>query len=61
MDTHDPLRILAADLSLRCPGFAVLTYAEGIVTIEKRCHLNSRKTKAGHGETLTAIYELLSG
>ncbi len=61
MDTHNPLRILAADLSLRCPGFAILVYSEGRVTVEKLCHLNSRKTKSGHGETLAAIYDLLSG
>ena len=55
----DSLRILAADLSLRCPGFAVLRYEDGGVRIERLCHLNMRNSKAGHGEILAAIYDLL--
>ncbi len=56
----DPLRLLCADLSLRCPGFAVLRFEAGKVHIERLCHLNSRGTKKGHGEILTDIYTLLS-
>lgn len=59
MDLPESLRILAADLSLRCPGFAIQQYENGTVRIERLCHLNMRSSKAGHGEILDAIYDLL--
>ena len=60
MDTPEPMRILCADLSLRCPGFAILRYIDGKASIEKLCHLDSRSKKAGHGEILRAIFDLLT-
>lgn len=56
--TPDRLRILAADLSLRRPGFAVLQYEGGKVSMERLCHLDNRK--GGHGEILSAIYDLIA-
>ena len=52
------LRILAADLSLRRPGFAVLQYEGGKVSMERLCHLDNRK--GGHGEILSATYDLIA-
>lgn len=60
MATPDKIRILAADLSLRCPGFAVLQWRDGKVHIEKLCHLDSRKSKASHGEILFHISNLIA-
>ena len=60
MATPDRLRILAADLSLRCPGFAVLQYEGGKVSIERLCHLDNRRSKAAYGEILCAIYDLIA-
>ena len=54
------LRILAADLSLRRPGFAVLQYEGGKVSIELLCHLDNRRSRAGHGEILSAICDLIT-
>ena len=59
MDKPDRMRILCADLSLRCPGFAILRYEDGKAAVEKLCHLDSRGSKAGHGEILSAIYDLM--
>ena len=59
--TPDRLRILAADLSLRRPGFAVLQYEGGKVSIERLCHLDNRKSRAGYGEILSAICGLITG
>lgn len=58
MATPEHLRILAADLSLRCPGFAILRLEKETITVERLCHLCS-KTGISHGETLAAIYQLL--
>ena len=60
MATPDRLRILAADLSLRCPGFAVLQYEGGKVSIGRLCHLDNRRSKAAYGEILCAIYDLIA-
>lgn len=54
------LRILAADLSLRRPGFAVLQYEGGKVSIERLCHLDNRKSRTSHGEILSAICDLIT-
>ena len=59
--TPDRLRILAADLSLRRPGFAVLQYEGGKVSIVRLCHLDNRKSRASHGEILSAICDLITG
>ena len=56
--TPDRLRILAADLSLCRPGFAVLQYEGGKVSMERLCHLDNRK--GGHGEILSATYDLIA-
>ena len=61
MATPDRLRILAADLSLRCPGFAVLQYEGGKVSIERLCHLDNRRSRASYGEILAAICGLITG
>ena len=58
MAMPERLRILAADLSLRCPGFAVLQYEGGKVSMERLCHLDNRKD--GHGEILSATYDLIA-
>lgn len=58
MAMPERLRILAADLSLRCPGFAVLQYEGGKVSMERLCHLDNRK--GGHGEILSATYDLIA-
>ena len=55
------LRILAADLSLRRPGFAVLQYEGGKVSIERLCHLDNRRSRASYGEILAAICGLITG
>ena len=55
MAMPERLRILAADLSLRCPGFAVLQYEGGKISIERLCHLDTRRSRASHGEILAAI------
>lgn len=54
----ESLRILAADLSLRCPGFAILRWESGRVSVERLCHLDQRNSRAAHGELLSAIYDL---
>ena len=59
MASPDPLRILCADLSLRCPGFAILKYGDGKTAVERLCHLDNRTAKASHGEILSAIYALM--
>ena len=60
MAMPERLRILAADLSLRCPGFAVLQYEGGKVSIGRLCHLDNRRSKAAYGEILCAIYDLIA-
>lgn len=52
------MRILSADLSLRCPGFAILRWEGGKASVERLCHLDKRKSKASHGELLSGIYDL---
>ena len=54
----ESLRILAADLSLRCPGFAILRWEGGKASVERLCHLDQRNSRASHGELLSAIYDL---
>lgn len=54
----ESLRILAADLSLRCPGFAILRWRDGKASVERLCHLDQRNSRASHGELLSAIYDL---
>ena len=61
MAMPERLRILAADLSLRCPGFAVLQYEGGKISIERLCHLDNRRSRASHGEILAAICSLITG
>ena len=61
MAMPERLRILAADLSLRCPGFAVLQYEGGKISIERLCHLDNRRSRAGHGEILSALYNFITG
>ena len=61
MAMPERLRILAADLSLRCPGFAVLQYEGGKISIERLCHLDNRRSRASHGEILAAICALIIG
>lgn len=60
MEHLNPLRLLAADLSLRCPGFAIMRCMGGNVSVEKLCHLDSRNSKSCHGEALSAIYDMLT-
>ncbi len=59
MDTHKTLRILCADQSQRCPGFACLRYENGRVIVESLCHLNNQGKKKSHGQMLHEIHELL--
>ena len=54
------LRILCADLSLRCPGFSILRYENGKITVERLCHLNYRGQECCHGEILASIYNLIT-
>ena len=54
----ESLRILAADLSLRCPGLAILRWEDDKASVERLCHLDHRNSRASHGELLSAIYEL---
>ena len=61
MAMPERLRILAADLSLRCPGFAVLQYEGGKISIERLCHLDNRRSRSSHGEILAAICGLITG
>ena len=61
MAMPERLRILAADLSLRCPGFAVLQYEGGKISIERVCHLDNRRSRTSHGEILAAICGLITG
>ena len=35
----ESLRILAADLSLRCPSFAILRWEDDKASVERLCHL----------------------
>lgn len=51
----EALRILAADLSLRCPGFAILRWENDKTSVERLCHLDQRNSRASHGELLNAI------
>ena len=56
MAAHDPIRILCADLSLRCPGFAVLIWDGKAIRIESLSHLNTRGKDISHGELLANIH-----
>ena len=56
----DAFRILAADLSQRCPGFAILRSESGKLTVERLCHLNNRGEKKCHGQILAEIYALIT-
>lgn len=53
------MRILAADLSLRCPGFALIDFDNGRASIVKLCHLDSHGRKCCHGEILSEIADIL--
>lgn len=55
MASPETLRILAADLSLRCPGFAILRWECGKTSVERLCHLDQRNSRASHGELLNVI------
>lgn len=55
MASPETLRILAADLSLRCPGFAILRWENGKASVERLCHLDQRNSRACHGELLNVI------
>ena len=61
MAMPERLRILAADLSLHCPGFAVLQYEGGKISIERLCHLDNRRSRTSHGEILAAICGFITG
>ena len=54
------MKILAADLSLRCPGFALIGYENGRASIVKLCHIDSRSRKCCHGAILSEIAEKLN-
>ncbi len=56
--TPDRLRILSADLSLRCPGFAIIRYEAPRAHVEALWHLEDRSSSS-HGKLLHGIYELL--
>lgn len=56
MDSPKPLRQLCADLSLRCPGFAIQKYNNGKVGVDRLCHVDNRSTRATHGEMQDMIY-----
>ena len=53
------LRILCADLSLRCPGFAIILYESPRAHVEALWHLEDRSPSSSHGQLLHGIYELL--
>ena len=53
------MRILAADLSLRCPGFALIDCDDGRASIVKLCHIDSHGRKGCHGEILSEIADVL--
>lgn len=56
MAVHKPIRILCADLSLRCPGFAVLIWDGKAICVESLSHLNTRGKNMTHGELLSSIH-----
>ena len=51
-----PIRILCADLSLRCPGFAVLIWDGKAIHVDSLSHLNTRGKDRTHGELLANIH-----
>ena len=60
MAAHDSNRILSADLSLRCPGFAVLIWDGKAIHVDSLSHLNTRSKDMTHGELLANIYAHLA-
>ena len=60
MATPNEIRILCADLSLRCPGFAVLTWDGKAIRVDSLSHLNSRGKDMYHGELLSDIHAHLT-
>lgn len=59
MAMPDRLRIQCADLSLRCPGFAIIKLEASKATVEALWHLENRSSNASHGKLLNGIYEFL--
>ena len=55
MAAHNPIRILCADLSLRCPGFAVLIWDGKAIHVDSLSHLNTRGKDMTHCELLVNI------
>ncbi|MBQ2957913.1 MAG: hypothetical protein IJE08_15825 [Clostridia bacterium] len=55
MDAPKEIRILCADLSLRCPGFAVLIWDGKAIHVDSLSHLNTRGKDMTHGELLVNI------
>lgn len=53
------MRLLAADLSLRCPGFALIDCDNGRASVVKLCHINNHGKKGYHGEILSGIADAL--
>ena len=58
-DMPDSIRILSADLSLRCPGFALIRSEAGSTCVEGLWHIEDRSPTSTHGKLLSGIYELL--
>ena len=61
MAMPERLRILAADLSLRCPGFAVLQYEAARSLLCGFAIWTTAKAGPSHGEILSAICDLITG
>ena len=60
MDAPKEIRILCADLSLRCPGFAVLIWDGKAIHVDSLSHLNTRGKNMTHGELLANIHAHLT-
>lgn len=60
MAALNPIRILCADLSLRCPGFAVLIWDGKAIHVDSLSHLNTRGKDMTHGELLANIHAHLA-
>lgn len=58
-DMPDSIRIFSADLSLRCPGFALIHSEAGRTRVEGLWHIEDRSSASSHGKLLSGIYELL--
>ena len=59
MAMHEPIKLLAAELSLRCPGFAIIHSEGGKAVVEALYHVEDRSPASSHGKLLGGIYELL--